>query len=1505
MERIEGLSIDLDLNSTRLNRGLTGLRDKLKTVNSEMRANLSAFDRGDKSIDKYESRITGLNRKLEVQRAITSEAKEEYKKMVREHGEGSRQADKAARAYNNEVASLNNLERSIERTEAELRDLREEQRIAESGWSRFGQGLEQTGSKLTNIGRNMKSVGQSMSLYLTAPLVGLGVLAARTGMDFEYSMSKVSAVSGATGDDLEALEKQARDLGATTQFSASEAADGMQFLAMAGFKTNDILSAMPGMLDLAAAGALDLGRAADITSNIMSGFGIAANESGHVSDVLARAASSANTNVEQLGEAMKPLGPVAKTLGWSMEQSTAAVMALSDAGIQGEMAGSAFATSLGRLAKPTKAMKKMIDQLGVSFFDANGNMKSMPDVISEIEKGTDGMTAQQKSAALTTLFGAEAYKHWAVLLDKGSKDLGKNTEMLKGADGAAAEMAKTMNDNATGDVKTLMSALSELGLQIYDIVQPALRAVIQGLTNAVKWAQNLSPSLKILTAVFAAVVAAIGPLLVAGGMFIGFLGNAAVGLAKLFPSIARAGGLLKWLRLGLAALTGPVGIVIGIITLLATGFITLYKNSETFRNGLKEVISTVVSAAKNIKTFFTGILGLFKDDGQKGRDILSSLGFSDNTVMKMDYIAERISSFRNYVRDVISGIKGLFKDDGEKGRTILSGLGFSDKTVATLDNIAEKISLFRSNFIDSFSAIFKFLKGDNQGAMDILSGMGLSDSTVQKINGIVEGIKSSLSKAFSAILNFITGIFAKVSDFFESDGQQILAAASNVFGGIFKIVEVLGTVVGAVFYGIFKVIQFIMPAVLAIIKSIWGNIKGVITGALDVIMGLVKVFAGLFTGDFSKMWEGIKQVFSGALTFIWNYVQLMFWGKMLKGILSLGKLLVNAFKGSWNSIKGVFSSVIEWIVNFVKNRFTSMKNQTNTLMDGVKKLISTIWNSISGFFKTVIQAIVDLVKNRFTTMRNTISSIFGKIRDTAKDIWNAIKNAIYNPIKTAVSNTINRFSNFRSGVSDIFNSIKNKVKDYVSNMVETVKGMPQKMSDGLKKTASKIKAGVTSVANKMVDGLGTGVNGVITGVNWVMGKLGVPDDKQLSKWKVPQYAGGTGGHPADGPAVVGDGKGSNAGSELLIMPNGQQFLSPEKPTLVNLPKGAQVLPASLTKQLIPHYAWGTDLWEGTKKVAGNVWGATKKGAKKVKDTAVDIWKYATNPKKLLNLAMETLGISGPSGSGNIAKIAKAGFTKVKDTAFDFLKKTLENFSASPSGKGVERWRGTVIRALGMNGLPTTDAYVNAWLRQIKTESGGNEKAVQSMAVNDINARTGNLARGLVQVIPPTFRAYAFPGHNNQMNGLDSLLAGINYAKSRYGATSMLKYIGKGHGYATGGLIKNEGLYKLAEGGWPEWVIPTDPSRRTDAMKLLALAGKDIGNKRPNQLPSSSSSSAEDNLNLANIIRLLQEQVELLTAILAKNPNLYVDGIPLAKVLEPHLNRMGLTKVQGSDRGLAT
>lgn len=326
--------------------------------------------------------------------------------------------------------------------------------------------------------------------------IGIGKLfseAVKTGMDFEAQMSRVKAISGATGEEFAKLKEQAKQLGADTAFSATEAAQGMENLASAGFSTSEIIAAMPGMLDLAASSGEDLASSADIAASTLRGFGLEASSAGHVADVLAKNAAETNAAVADTGEAMKYVAPVAKSMGIEFEETAAAIGIMADAGIKGSQAGTTLRGALSRIAKPTKAMQETMDELGLSFYDSNGKMKSLADITEMLETKMSGLTDEQKNQALITLFGQESLSGMMALMDRGSGEVRKLTDEYKNCDGSAKDMAKTMQDNLSGAVEEFGGSVESLGIEIFENIKgPLKKAVgvgtteINKLTKAVK-----------------------------------------------------------------------------------------------------------------------------------------------------------------------------------------------------------------------------------------------------------------------------------------------------------------------------------------------------------------------------------------------------------------------------------------------------------------------------------------------------------------------------------------------------------------------------------------------------------------------------------------------------------------------------------------------------------------------------------------------------------------------------------------------------------------------------------------------------------------------------------------------------------------------------------------------------------------------------------------------------------------------------------------------------------
>ncbi len=389
--------------------------------------------------------------------------------------EAQRELDRLGRDFKNGKIHQSQYAESTAKLSRELKQLEGSQRRIGALKSTFSSGM--------NTAKTVASVG---AVGTAATAAGVAMSSLNTAANFQQQMSKVSAISGATGADLDKLRDRSLELSKTSKFTATQVAEGEEYLALAGWKTNEIYAAMPGMLNLAAAGAMDLGRAADITSDTMQAFNMKATEAGHAADVFAYAQANANTNVEMIGEAMKYAAPMANQAKWSIEETSAALMALANQGLKGSIAGQAFASSMSRLAKDKGEVAKTAKKLGMEFFDAQGKMKSLPGLIKEIEKGTAGMSDKQRISTLQTVFGAEAFKHWAILLSTGSDELQKMTTALEKSDGAAANMSATMMDNYGGALNNLQASIQTAQIEFMSPVLPVFQKFFGGISGNIE-----------------------------------------------------------------------------------------------------------------------------------------------------------------------------------------------------------------------------------------------------------------------------------------------------------------------------------------------------------------------------------------------------------------------------------------------------------------------------------------------------------------------------------------------------------------------------------------------------------------------------------------------------------------------------------------------------------------------------------------------------------------------------------------------------------------------------------------------------------------------------------------------------------------------------------------------------------------------------------------------------------------------------------------------------------
>lgn len=464
--------------------------------------------------------------------------------------------------------------------------------------------LGKIGEYTTMVGQGMQSVGRSLSKYVTLPIVGLGVAAAKTFGDFESQMNRVKAISGATGADFEKLRKQAIDLGASSVFSAKEVAQGQEMMASAGFNANQILAASPGVMSLAAASGGDLALASEAAATAVNMFSLNASEATHVADVFAKAAADTNSEVADMAEALKYAGPVAGAMGISMEETAAAIGIMSNAGIKGSQAGTTLRTAITRLAKPTDQMQAVIDGLGLSFFDTNGKMRSLTEITGQLREKMSGLTDQQKSAALSILFGKESLSGMLALINATPGELSKLTEGLKNSKGAADKMANTMNSGLKGAIEQLKGSLETAGITIGGILNPLLQGVIGKIQAVIDWFNKLSPAGQKLAVIIGGIGAALGPLLVIFGTVIIFIGQVTASLEGVSTAFTAIAGIFS-------IISGPVILVVAAIGAFIAALVVAWNTSETFRNtiisGWKSMVDAVTPLIETLKQLILSI----------------------------------------------------------------------------------------------------------------------------------------------------------------------------------------------------------------------------------------------------------------------------------------------------------------------------------------------------------------------------------------------------------------------------------------------------------------------------------------------------------------------------------------------------------------------------------------------------------------------------------------------------------------------------------------------------------------------------------------------------------------------------------------------------------------------------------------------------------------------------------------------------------------------------------
>ena len=957
-------------------------KTKVEDCKSHYETLTTRLDNNKKKSEELKAKVAELSKAYEESKEATGENSEETKKLKTELDKAEKQlatteaqTTKYEAAVKKQGAAVTQAEADLANMEVQLRDVN-----AELARQKFDEYAEKAGK----VGQAVQTAGQHM-MKVTTAIGGVAAASVTVAANFEQQMSKVQAISGATAEETDKLTESARQWGRDTKYSATEAGEAFEYMALAGWKTDDMLEGIGGILNLAAASAMDLGTASDIVTDYLTAFGLSAKDAGKFADEMAYAMSHSNTTTEALGEAYKNCAATAASMGYSVEETTAVLMTMANAGVKGGEAGTALNAIMTRLATDTKGCATELSKYGVEVYDAQGNMNSLSSILTGVRGVWNNLTDEQQANLAKTIAGTNQFSALQTIMSGLSDEaiasgmsFSDYSEALQNCDGTASDMAATMQDNLLGRLTQLKSKLEDVGITIGNSLMPFMEKAVAKIGELADKFASLSPQQQETILKIAGVAAAIGPLLTIVGKAISVSGQLSSGIGKVVGKLATMGttasgatGGMAVLKGALAAITSPVGIAVAAIAGITAVVVTLWKTNEDFRNKITEIWD-------RIKTVFT-------EFGQHITDKLNSLGFD-------------------------------FENFGEVVKAIWEG--FCNVLAPIIEGVFNNIAIFIETTLNVITGVFDFFvslfTGDWQGCWDAVKSIfesvwnGLKEyigNILNTIKGVVDAFLGLFGTSWDEVWNSIKTTF-------ENIWNGIVSFFSGILNGIVNTVTTvwtaISTTISDVLTGIWNTFSNIFTTIRDFVSTVFETIKNVIT---VVIMAIAEFFSAAFeilTVPFRFIWENCKETIISiwdaistkiqtAITFVQNI------------ITTVWNAVSSVFTTVWTAISTTVSNVVNSIKNTITNVFNAVRTTVSNIFNNVKATATSIWNSISSTISNVVNSIKNTVSNVFNSVKSTVSNVFNSIKSTATSVWNAIKNAITTPInaaKNAVHNAI-------------------------------------------------------------------------------------------------------------------------------------------------------------------------------------------------------------------------------------------------------------------------------------------------------------------------------------------------------------------------------------------------------------------------------------------------------------------------------------------------------------------
>ena len=996
------------------------LASTIQELSGELTENRGTLDAAEKAARALSETMDDAGGEAETLRSTISkqedtlqQLKQRYVDVATEQGETSDEARELARQIQDLSSELHENKTKLSDAEYAADKLDNSLEEVESSAKKADDGFTMFKATLANLAADaiMRAVDGIKNL------VGNVI---ELGQNFTSTMSEVSAISGATGEDFEKLEACAREYGATTVFSASNAAEALKYMSLAGWDADQSTSALGGVLNLAAASGMELGAASDMVTDYLSAFAMEAGDAAYFADLLSYAQSHSNTTAEALGEAYKNCAANLNAAGQDVETVTSLLEGMANQGYKGSEAGTAMAAIMRDITNGMKDGAIKIGETSVAVMDAQGNFRDLTDILTEAEAATNGMGDAERAVALSSTFTADSTKGLNLILNEGMDNIAGYEEELRGASGSAEEMANIMNDNLSGDVAAMNSAFEELGLKIYDALESKLRAGVQFITNgvipAIEWLGGHIPEVTIAVSGLGAVIAAMN-------------------WGTISSKIAMVKGALVKLAAALGGVSLPAIAIIAVITAVALAFTNLWKNNEEFRN--------------KITAIWDGIKAKFDEFGQGIVDRLNALGFEFEDITEVmkavwdgfcevlapifEGVFQQISNILNEALDILTGLfdifAGIFTGDWDmvwQGVQEVFGAVW-DFVVATFEN-----------WISTFTSL----------ADTVLGWFGTDWETVWT------NVKTFFSDTWNAISSFFSGILTGIKTFFTDTWNAIVSFFSGILSGIYS--SVTGTMTE-----IHDTFTNIWDSITGFLSGAWETIKNIVTVGIMAVKEIISAAFQIITLPFRFIWENCKDT----VLSIWETIKSVIGEKIdavKEKITTVTTAISNVASAAWNAISSTASSLWEGIKGTIGSKIDAAKEKVSTATSAITSVASSAWSSVSSTASSLWNTISSTVSSKISAASSAVSSATSTITSVASSAWSSVSSTASSQWESIRSTISSKLSSAKSTVSSLMSGITSTMSSGLSSALSTVSG---KFSSIYSTISSKMSAARDAVGN--------------------------------------------------------------------------------------------------------------------------------------------------------------------------------------------------------------------------------------------------------------------------------------------------------------------------------------------------------------------------------------------------------------------------------------------------------